>query len=150
VQRNGRDKYLFVAVVGGVRKLEAFFAFHFSIPLARFGPLVMQAALKRPANLGLDNPELQSAPRIDYYIRRTLDTLGRQQGTQQAYLQSMGEVDHLAGGGADSWSPDNFLMVLSLEQLGWRQEVGELARQFKTVDESRQDANEPFYVARAT
>jgi hypothetical protein len=41
-------------------------------------------------------------------------------------------------------------MVFSLEQLGRHQEAVELARQFKRVAESRQDANEPFYIARAT
>ena len=110
----------------------------------------LEAALKPPANLGLDNSEHQSAPRIEYYIGRSLEALGRKQEAQQAYQESIGGVDHLAGGGGDSWSPDNFFMALSLEKLGRHQEASDLAKQFKTVAESRQDANEPFYIARAT
>jgi tetratricopeptide (TPR) repeat protein len=111
---------------------------------------LFEAALKPPANLGLDNSDLQSAPRIEYYIGRSLDALGRKQEAQQAYQESIGGVNHLAGGGGDSWSPDNFFMVFSMEKLGRHQEASDLATQFKTVAESRQDANEPFYIARAT
>ena len=111
---------------------------------------LFREALKPPANLGLGDLEQQTAPRIDYYIGRTLDALGRKQEAQQSYQQSVGEMDHLAGGGGDSWSPDKFFMVLSLEQLGRHREAVDLAKQFKTVAESRQDEKEPFYIARAT
>jgi tetratricopeptide (TPR) repeat protein len=111
---------------------------------------LFQAALKPPANLGLDDSELQSAPRIEYYIGRTLEALGRKQDAQQAYQESIRGVDHLAGGGGDSWSPDNFFMVLSLEKLGRHQEAADLAKQFETVAESRQDENQPFFIAGAT
>jgi tetratricopeptide (TPR) repeat protein len=111
---------------------------------------LFEAALKPAANLGLGDLEQPSAPRIEYYIGRTLDALGRKKDALQAYQQSIGGVDHLAGGGGDSWSPDNFFMVLSLEKLGRHKEAADLAKQFRTVAESRQDANEPFYIARAT
>jgi tetratricopeptide (TPR) repeat protein len=110
---------------------------------------LFQAAMKPPASLGLDDSEFQTAPRIDYYIGRTLDALGRKQEARQAYQESIRGVDQLAGGGGNSWSPDNFFMVLSLEQLGQHQEAADLAKQFKTVAESRQDSNEPFNIARA-
>jgi tetratricopeptide (TPR) repeat protein len=111
---------------------------------------LFQSALKPPANLGLDDTEHQSAPRLEYYIGRTLDALGRKQEAQQAYQEGIGGVDHLAGGGGDSWSPDNFFIVLSLEKLGRHMEAANLAKQFKTVADSRQEGKEPFYVARAT
>ena len=47
-------------------------------------------------------------------IGRTLDALGRKQEAKQAYQESIRGVDQLAGGGSESWNPENFFMVLSL------------------------------------
>jgi len=37
---------------------------------------------------------------------------------KQAYEESAHDVNQLTGGGSEIWSPDNFFMVFSLEQLG--------------------------------
>lgn len=65
---------------------------------------LLQSALKPPVNLGLDDSEHQSTPRLEYYIGRALDALGRKREAQQAYQEGIGGVDHLAGGGGDSWT----------------------------------------------
>lgn len=106
-----------------------------------------EAALKPPGSLGMDDFELQSAPRIYYYIGRTYDAMGKKPEAKQAYEQSVRGVDQLAGGGRESWSPDNFFMVLSLERLGKTQQAAELTKQFETVAASRTEANQPLEIA---
>ena len=101
---------------------------------------LFQAALNPPANLGMDTFELQSTPRIYYYIGRTLDALGRKQEAKQAYQESIRGVDQLAGGGSDSWNPENFFMVLSLAQLGRQQQAAELLKQFQVFAQFRLDS----------
>lgn len=110
---------------------------------------LFQAALSPPANLGMDNFELQSAPRIHYYIGRTLDALGRKQEAKQAYQESIRGVDQLAGGGSDSWNPENFFMVLSLDKLGRQQQAADLLKQFQVFAEFRLDSNNRDRVAHA-
>jgi tetratricopeptide (TPR) repeat protein len=110
---------------------------------------LFQAALKPPASLGMDDFEMQSTPRIHYYIGRILDALGRKQEAKQAYEESIRGVDQLTGGGSDSWSPENFFMVFSLQRLGREQEAATLAKQFQTVADSRLESSDPSYSARA-
>jgi tetratricopeptide (TPR) repeat protein len=110
---------------------------------------LFQSALNPPANLGMDTFELQSTPRIYYYIGRTLDALGRKQEAKQAYQESIRGVDQLAGGGSDSWNPENFFMVLSLTQLGQQQQAAELVKQFQVFAEFRLDSPYHDRVARA-
>lgn len=106
-----------------------------------------QAALKPPPSLGMDDFELQSTPRIHYYIGRTLDALGRKQEAKPAYQESIRGVDQLTGGGSDSWSPENFFMVFSLGRLGRQQEAAALVKQFQTVADSRLESSDPSYSA---
>ncbi len=110
---------------------------------------LFQAALNPPANLGMDTFELQSTPRIYYYIGRTLDALGRKQQAKQAYQDSIRGVDQLAGGGSDSWNPENFFMVLSLTELGRQQQAAELLKQFQVFAQFRLDSPYRDRVARA-
>jgi tetratricopeptide (TPR) repeat protein len=108
-----------------------------------------QTALKPPASLGMDDFELQSAPRIYYYIGRTYDAMGKKQEAEQAYKDSVRGVEQLTGGGRDSYSPENFFMTFSLDRLGRQQEAAALAKQFQTVAESRNESADPLYRARA-
>lgn len=110
---------------------------------------LFQAALNPPANLGMDTFELQSTPRIYYYIGRTLDALGRKQEAKRAYQQSVRGVDQLAGGGSDSWNPENFFMVPSLTRLGQQQQAVELLKQFQVFAQFRLDSSYRDRVARA-
>ena len=88
----------------------------------------------------MDTFELQSTPRIYYYIGRTLDALGRKQEARQAYQESIRGVDQLAGGGSESWNPENFFMVLSLTRLGRQQQAAELLKQFQVFAQFRLDS----------
>lgn len=108
-----------------------------------------QSALKLPASLGMDDFELQSVPRIYYYIGRTFDALGRKQEAEEAYRDSIRGVDQLTGGGSDSWSPENFFMMFSLDRLGRQKEAAGLVAQFQTVAESRHESADPMYRARS-
>ncbi len=101
---------------------------------------LFQAALKPPVSLGVDNFEQEPTPRADYYIGRTLDALGRKQEAAQAYEQSIRGIDQLTGD-RDSWSSDNFFMVLSLERLGRPQEAGEFAKHFAAFAETEFDSD---------
>jgi tetratricopeptide (TPR) repeat protein len=101
---------------------------------------LFQAALKPPVSLGVDNFELESTPRADYYIGRTLDALGRKQEARQAYEQSIRGIDQLTGD-RDSWSSDNFFMVLSLGRLGRQQEAAELSKHFAAFAETEIDSD---------
>ncbi len=108
-----------------------------------------QSALKPPASLGMDDFELQSAPRIYYYIGRTYDAMGKKPEAEQAYKDSVRGVDQLTGGGSDAYSPENFFMTFSLDRLGRKQEATALVKQFQTVADSRHESNDPMYRARA-
>ncbi|MGA9959494.1 MAG: DUF5107 domain-containing protein, partial [Acidobacteriaceae bacterium] len=110
---------------------------------------LFQAALNPPANLGMDTFELQSTPRIYYYIGRTLDALGRNQEANKAYQESIRGADQLAGGGSESWNPENFFMVLSLAKLGQQQQAEELLKQFRVFAQFRLDSPYNDRVARA-
>ncbi len=110
---------------------------------------LFQAALKPPASLGMDDFELQSAPRIDYYIGRTLEAMGRKPEARQAYEKSIRNVGQLTGGGSDSWTPDNFFMVFSLQRLGRQQEANDLVKEFQTVAQSRAESEDPQRSSRA-
>ncbi|MGA8288930.1 MAG: tetratricopeptide repeat protein, partial [Acidobacteriaceae bacterium] len=110
---------------------------------------LFQAALNPPANLGMDTFELQSTPRIYFYIGRTLDALGRNQEANKAYQESIRGADQLAGGGSESWNPENFFMVLSLAKLGQQQQAEELLKQFRVFAQFRLDSPYNDRVARA-
>ncbi len=110
---------------------------------------LFQTALKPPASLGMDDFESQSTPRIHYYIGRTLDALGRKQEAKQAYEESIRGADQLTGGGSDSWTPDNFFMVFSLERLGRHQQAAEMVKEFQTVAGSRLESEDPQRSSRA-
>jgi tetratricopeptide (TPR) repeat protein/DUF971 family protein len=108
-----------------------------------------QSALKPPASLGMDDFEMQSAPRIYYYIGRTYDAMGKKQEAEQAYKDSIRGVEQLTGGGSDSYSAENFFMTFSLDRLGRKKEAASLVKQFQTVAESRNESADPMYRARS-
>ena len=108
-----------------------------------------QSALKPPASLGMDDFELQSAPRIYYYIGRTYDAMGKKQEAEQAYKDSVRGVEQLTGGDSDSYNPENFFMMFSLDRLGRQKEAEAMVQQFQTVAESRHESADPMYRARS-
>ena len=51
--------------------------------------MLLQSASHPPVSLGIDTFESQDSPRLDYYIGRTLDALGRKAEARRAYEQSI-------------------------------------------------------------
>jgi tetratricopeptide (TPR) repeat protein len=110
---------------------------------------LFRAALTPPTSLGMDTFEFQSAPRIYYYIGRTLDKLGRTDEAKQAYQNSIRGMNEVTGGGSDSYSPDNFFMVFSLDRLDRKRQASQLVQQFQTVADARGEASNPVSRGRA-
>jgi tetratricopeptide (TPR) repeat protein len=107
-----------------------------------------QAALHPPTSLGVDDFSMNT-PRIDYYIGRTYDAMGKPEQAKKAYESSIRGVEQLAGGGSESWSPDNFFMVFSLDRLGRQKQAAELVKEFQTVANSRAESESGERSARA-
>lgn len=90
---------------------------------------LLQAAMKPPESLGMDDFQGQVSPRLQYYLGRTLEALGRSGEARQAYEMGAAGAVHLTGD-RDSWSSENFHMVLCLERLGRAEEAGRLREKF--------------------
>jgi tetratricopeptide (TPR) repeat protein len=109
---------------------------------------LFQAALKPPVSLGVDNFELTSTPRADYYIGRTLEAMGRKEEAKQSYEHALRGIDQLTGD-RDSWNSDNFYMVLSLERLGRHPQAQELSKHFSGFANTELDSTRITRRARA-
>ncbi|MBW7996121.1 MAG: DUF5107 domain-containing protein [Candidatus Glassbacteria bacterium] len=70
-----------------------------------------------PSNLGVDDFQFQSAPRLHYYRGLVLEAAGRDSEAREAFQQSSTGWDQLAVD-RDSWNSRNYYMALSLEKLG--------------------------------
>jgi len=90
----------------------------------------------------VDDFVAQSAPRIEYYIGRTLEALGRHEEARQAYERTVQGIEHLSGD-RDSWNSDNFHMVLALEKLGRGEEAAKLVPHFEEFAKTEVDAKYP-------
>jgi tetratricopeptide (TPR) repeat protein len=100
---------------------------------------LFESALHPPASLGVDTFDNQGSPRLDYYIGRTLEALGRNEDARRAYEKSIAGLQQLSGD-RDSWSSDNFFMVLSLDRLGRSDEAGRLEKHFANFAETERDS----------
>ncbi|MEA2062806.1 MAG: DUF5107 domain-containing protein, partial [Gemmatimonadota bacterium] len=104
-----RDKYRFMRYGMGAR---AFRRGDSEEALRQF-----RAALFPPRNLGADDFEYQSAPRVHYYIGLVNEKLGRRQQAGQAFDKAVIGWQFLAGD-RDSFNHENFYMALALDKLG--------------------------------
>ena len=128
-----RDKYRLLRFGMGA---EAFNHHDYRRALALF-----ESASQPPVSLGVDTFENQTSPRLDYYRGRTLEALGRHDDAHRAYMKSIAGLTQLSGD-RDSWSSDNFFMVLSLDQLGRPGEATQLEKHFANfADTERADKN---------
>ncbi len=101
----------------------------------------MDSAMQPPASLGVDDFQSQASPRQQYYRGRVLEALGRKDEAKQAYLSSIAGVEQLSGD-RDSWSNENFFMVLSLDRLGRSQQASALARRFENFAATEVDSRD--------
>ncbi len=135
-----RDKYRVARYGEGA---EAFKRGNYTRALELF-----QSSLRPPVSLGVDDFQAQASPRIEYYIGRTLEAMGQHDAALQAYQKSVAGMDQLSGD-RDSWSSENFFMVLALERLGRGQEAARLTEHFKNFANTEKDSNNPEHLAEA-
>ena len=99
---------------------------------------LFQEALQPPPSLGIDTFASQNSPRIEYYIGRTLEALGRQAEARKAYQRSVQDIEQLSGD-RDSWNSENFFMVPSLDRLDRSEEASRLEIKFQHFAETEMD-----------
>lgn len=109
---------------------------------------LFESAFHPPVSLGVDTFADQPSPRIEYYIGRTLDALDEKDQARGAYEKSIAGLDQLSGD-RDSWSSDNFLMVLSLDRLGRSDEATHLEKHFSDFAETEHDSKSAQHRAAA-
>ncbi len=102
---------------------------------------LFESALIPPVSLGVDTFQGQNSPRIYYYIGRTHDALGKKEEAREAYQKSITGVGQLSGD-RDSWSSDNFFMVLALDRLGRHEEAVNLSKHFATFAATERDTKD--------
>ena len=100
---------------------------------------LFESALHPPASLGVDTFENQASPRLEYYIGRSLEALGRKDDASRAYEKSIVGLEQLSGD-RDSWSSENFFMILSLDRLGRSDEAARLEKHFANFAETERDS----------
>ncbi len=91
---------------------------------------LMDASMKPPESLGVDDFEAQHSPRQQYYRGRILEALGRTAEAREAYQQCVTGLKELSGD-RDSWNAENLYMVLALEKLGQTEKAAEVRKHFE-------------------
>jgi tetratricopeptide (TPR) repeat protein len=91
---------------------------------------MFESAMQPPVSLGVDDFQSQMSPRLQYYLGRTLEALGRAGEARQAYEKGLSGVQQLSGD-RDSWNSGNYFMVLSLDRLGRSAESAALEKHFE-------------------
>ncbi len=84
----------------------------------------------------MDDFQFESTPRVHYYIGRTLEAMGRKAEATEAYEKSISGLKSLSGDW-DSFNPENFHMVLSLERLGRKEEAAKLLAQLDSFAQTQ-------------
>ena len=87
-------------------------------------------------------------PRLEFYIGRTLEALGRTAEAHQAYEKCIAGLAELSGD-RDSWSSDNFFMVLALDRLGRKVDATRLEKHFANFADAERDDPQPQHRAQA-
>jgi tetratricopeptide (TPR) repeat protein len=109
---------------------------------------LFESALTPPPSLGVDTFASQTSSRIDYYLGRSYEALGKTQEAQRAYMNSINGIDQLSGD-RDSWNAENLYMLLSLDRLNRHAEAAQLVRHFQTFAETERDSTNPVHRAQA-
>jgi tetratricopeptide (TPR) repeat protein len=109
---------------------------------------IFASAMKPPVSLGVDDFQSQSSPRLQYYLGRTLEALGRTSDAKQAYEKGVSGVEQLSGD-RDSWNSENYFMVLSLERIGRISEAARLQKHFENFARSELNSKDAHGCAEA-
>lgn len=102
-----------------------------------------RAALNPPVSLGVDNFQFESTPRVDYYIGRTLEAMGRTTEARAAYEKSSRGYTQLTGDW-DSLNPEALYMALSLEKLGKQEARAKLMATLEAFAQTQLDARNRY------
>ena len=125
-----RDKYRIMRYAAGAT---AFNRGDYAEALRQF-----ESSMKPPVSLGVDDFQFQVSPRLQYYFGRTYEALGKKDEARTAYEKAIAGVEQLSGD-RDSWSSENFYMVLSLERLGRGGEAAKLQKHFSDFGHGEAD-----------
>jgi len=125
-----RDKYRMMRYAGGAI---AFNRGDYAAALQQF-----ESSAKPPVSLGVDDFQFQASPRLQYYLGRTYEALDRKQEARAAYEKALVGVEQLSGD-RDSWSSENYYMVLSLDRLGRGGEAAKLQKHFSDFGHGEAD-----------
>ncbi len=99
---------------------------------------LIEESLRPPASLGIDDFASQSTPRQLYYLGRAYEALGRQAEAKSAFERACKGYEKLSGD-RDSWSSENYFIVLALDRLGRRDEATALQNRFVNFGQSELD-----------
>ncbi len=135
-----RDKYRLMRYAMGA---EAFNRKDYAAALKLF-----ESALKPPVSLGVDDFQFQASPRLQYYLGRALEALGRSAEARAAYQKGLSGMEQLTGD-RDSWNSENYFMVLTLVRLGRASEAAALEKHFDNFAESELEAKSEDHRAEA-
>jgi tetratricopeptide (TPR) repeat protein len=102
---------------------------------------IFQSTMKPPVSLGVDDFQSQLSHRLQYYLGRTFEALGRSVDASQAYERGISGVEQLSGD-RDGWNSDNYFIVLSLERMGRISEAAQLYKHFENFARSELDSKD--------
>jgi len=105
-----------------------------------------ELSMKPPVSLGVDDFQAQASPRQQYYLGRTYEALGKTAEARAAFEKAVAGVAQLSGD-RDSWSSENYFMVLALERLGRSGDATKLQKHF--ADFARGEADDRSVERRA-
>lgn len=105
---------------------------------------IFRSALKPPASLGVDDFASQTSPRVSYLVGRSLEAEGKRAEANEAYEQAIAGRGSLSGD-RDSWSSENFHVVLALDRLGRKAEADKLQPRFVHFAQSELDSPKPLH-----
>jgi tetratricopeptide (TPR) repeat protein len=88
------------------------------------------------------------SPRLQYYLGRTLEALGRKAEAAQAFERGLAGMEALSGD-RDSWNSENYFMVASLERLGRKAEAEKLEKRFEAFALGEADSKNAEHKAEA-
>lgn len=107
-----------------------------------------QSALHPPVSLGVDTFQNQNSPRLEYYIGRAQESLGRNDEARRSYERAISGMEQLTGD-RDSWNSENFFMVLALDRLNRAEEAKKLEPHFVKFAATEKNSANPTHRAEA-
>ncbi|MCE5270338.1 DUF5107 domain-containing protein [bacterium] len=135
-----RDKYRFLRYAVGA---QAFQRGGYAAAKSEF-----ERALYPPSSLGADDFQYQNAPRVHYYLGRTLAALGQSAQAQEEYRKAVSGWESLKGD-RDSYNSENFFIIPALRELGQKDDADRLLGSMQTFAAGELDKKNRYFQAEA-